>query len=82
MIYNVGKRQTDFSISCADPENFVRGGSALTSFFSFFLVNQGRAGLNTTISVPASARQRNAIRMAFRWRADDVPSLNAGLVAL
>ena len=29
----------------------------------------------------SSARQRNAIEMAFRWRADDGPTLNAGLVA-
>ena len=28
------------------------------------------------------ARQRNAIQMAFRWRADDGLTLNAGLVAL
>ena len=30
----------------------------------------------------SSARQRNAIEMAFRCRADDGPTLNAGLVAL
>ena len=29
-----------------------------------------------------SARQRNAIKMAFRWRADDGSTLNAGFVAL
>ena len=28
------------------------------------------------------ARERKAIKMAFRWRADDVPTLNAGLVVL
>ena len=37
---------------------------------------------NTTISWPSSARQRYAIEMAFRWRADDGPTLNAGSVAL
>ena len=31
---------------------------------------------------PSCARQQNAIEMAFRWRADNDPSLNAGLVAL
>ena len=31
---------------------------------------------------PSSARQRTAIQMAFRWRANDGPLLNAGLVAL
>ena len=28
------------------------------------------------------ARQRNSIKMTFRWGADDGPPLNAGLVAL
>ena len=32
-----------------------------------------------TISGPSTTRNRNA--MAFRWRADDGPTLNAGLVA-
>ena len=36
---------------------------------------------NTAINGPSSARQRNAIEMAFPWRADDGPTLNAGLVA-
>ena len=40
-------------------------------------------GFNTNKSRgPASARQRNAISIAFRWRANDGPTLNAGLVAL
>ena len=34
------------------------------------------------MSGPPSARQRNAISMAFRCRADGGPTLNAGLVAL
>ena len=37
---------------------------------------------NTIISRPSSARQQNAISMAFRWHADNGPKLNAGLVAL
>ena len=37
---------------------------------------------NTTKIKLSSARQRNAIKMAFCWRADDDPTLNAGLVAL
>ena len=37
---------------------------------------------NTTISGPSTARQRNAIKMVFRWRADNGLTLNAGLVAL
>ena len=36
---------------------------------------------NTTISGTTSARQWNAIEMAFRWRANNGP-MNAGLVAL
>ena len=57
---------------CADPESYVRGGPTLT-----FLVDEGREDQNTTIEGPSSARQRNT----FRWRADNGPTLNAGLVA-
>ena len=35
---------------------------------------------NITISGPSSARQQNAIKMVFRCRDDDGPTLNAGLV--
>ena len=31
---------------------------------------------------PSSAHQLNAIEMVFRWRANNGPPLNAGLVAL
>ena len=34
------------------------------------------------LSGSSSARQQKAIYMAFPWRADDGPTLNAGLVAL
>ena len=48
----------------------------------FFLVDEGIEDPNITINGPSSACQRNAISMAFRWRADSGPTLNAGLVAL
>ena len=68
--------------SCEDLENFVRGGPTLTTFFFLrFLVNERWVDQNTTLSGPSSARQRNAILMAFRWRADDGPTLNSGSVA-
>ena len=51
--------------------------STLTSFF-----DEGKEDLNSTKSGPASVRKRKAILMAFRWRVDDGPTLNAGLVAL
>ena len=41
-----------------------------------------REDRNATKSGPSSVRQQNAIEMAFRWRADNGPPLNAGLVAL
>ena len=56
--------------ACADPENFVRGGPTLTTLF---LADEGWVDPNSTIRGPPSARQRNAILMAFRWRADDDP---------
>ena len=67
-----------------DPESFVRGGPTLTSyfcfsFFFFFFFDEGRKDSNTTISGPSMARQRNATQMAFRWRADGGPTLNACL---
>ena len=56
---------------CADPESYVRGGPTL------IFVDEGRENQNTTIGGPSSAHQRNA----FRWQADNGPTLNAGLVA-
>ena len=47
------------SISCEDPECFVRGGSNLDNVF--FLVFKGIDDPNSIISGPSSARQRNAI---------------------
>ena len=46
----------------------------------FFLVDSGIEDPNTAINGSSSARQRNAIGMAFCWRADGGPTLNAGLV--
>ena len=55
------------------------GGPTLTFYFCFlFFFDEGKNYSNTTISGPSTARQRNAIQMAFRWRADDGPTLNAG----
>ena len=45
--------------ACADPENFVRGGPTLTTFF--FVVDEGWVDPNSAIRGPSSARQRNAI---------------------
>ena len=50
--------------------------------FYFFLIDDGIEDPNTTINGPPSARQRNAIKMAFHRRANDGPTLTAGLVAL
>ena len=53
-----------------------------SNFDKVFFVDEGWDDPNTTICEPSSARQRNAIYMAFRWRDDDGPTLNAGSVAL
>ena len=67
--------------ACADPESFVRGGPNLITIF--FLVDGGIEGQKNTLIAPSLACQKNAFEMAFRWRADDGPKLNApGLVAL
>ena len=63
---------------------FQRGSNTDNVFFfsfSFFLVDGWREEQNVSISGPSSARQRNAIEMAVRWRANIGPPLNAGLVA-
>ena len=60
---------------------FCQRGSNFYNVF-LFLVYEGMEDQNITISGPLLARQRNAIEMAFRWRAVDGPTLNAGLVAL
>ena len=65
---------------CADPESFFQWGSNFD--YVFILVGWGIEDQNTAINGPSSARQRNAIEMAFRWRSDAGPTLNAGLVAL
>ena len=49
-----------------------------SNFDNFFLVYEVRKDPNTTGNGPSSARQSTALR----WRADDGPILNAGLVAL
>ena len=59
---------------------FCQRGSNFYNVFFWFDV--GRKDPHTTIRGPSTARQRNAIEMAFCWRADDGPILNAGLVAL
>ena len=65
-------------------KNFVRGGQTLTTFFFFFffffkLMRDGR--IKTPLYAghhrPASETPLNG----DRWRADDGPTLNAGLVA-
>ena len=75
--YNSKSRVYHFT--CADPESFVRGGPI---FDNVFLVDNEREDPNSTISGPSLARQRNANKMAFHWRADDGPTLNAGLADL
>ena len=56
-----------------------------SNFDNFLLVDEGGGkdpNTCTKISGPSLARQRNAIKMAFRWLADGGPTLNAVLVAL
>ena len=60
------------------PESFARGGLILTGF----VFDERREDPNSTKSRPSSARQQNAILMAFGWQADDGPTLNAVMVAL
>ena len=65
-------------------KKFCQRGTKFDNFFFsiLFLAHEGREDPNATVSVPPSARQGNAIEMAFCWRANDGPTLNAGFVAL
>ena len=64
-------------------EHTAVNGGGCNFDFSFKLARvETREDTNTTVSGPSSARQRSAIYMAFRWRADDGPTLKAVLVAL
>ena len=63
------------------PRRFYQRGSNFDQKI-FYFVYRGIEDPNTAINGPSSVRQRNAIGMAFRWRADDGTTLNAGLVAL
>ena len=50
------------SVSCADPESFVRGGGSNFAVFGlFFKLDERRNDPNTKLSGPLSARQQNAI---------------------
>ena len=62
---------------CADPESFVRGGVG-QRFFK--LMREGGSKYNYEWAIIGPPEKRDS--MAFRWRADDGPTLNAGLVAL
>ena len=52
-----------------------------SKFDKVFFFDEGIEDQNTAINGPSSAHQQNAIEMAFCWRANDGPTLNAGLVA-
>ena len=54
----------------------------LSEGVQLIFADEGRENTNITISRPSSARHWNAILMAFRWRADNGPPLNAGLLTL
>ena len=60
----------------------MRGSRKFLEGGYFCLIDGGLEDPNTASTGPSSARQRNAIEMAFRWRADDGPSLIAGFVSL
>ena len=53
-----------------------------SKFDNVFFADKGIEDINSAINGSSSARQRNAIEIAFRWRADAGPTLIAGLVAV
>ena len=55
-----------------------RGSNSDVFFFFFFFFDEGKEDPNST----KTGHNRPANETPFRWRADDDPTLNAGLVAL
>ena len=53
-----------------------------SKFDGFFLIDGGDRGSKYRFNWAIIGPPANAFEMAFRWRADDGPTLNAGLVAL
>ena len=53
------------SLTCADPELFVRGGPNLTLSFKYILVDEGRGDPNTNISGPSSADDGATVNAGF-----------------
>ena len=78
------------SVTCADLEDFVRGGPTLTTFFFFFFWGGGfvfffswweiggsKYHYKRAMIGPAAKRHFNYVR----WHAEDGPTMNAGSVA-
>ena len=80
-IYTIVKDRETFTTPCPCPALIQKVLSEGYQLFLFLVDEERRENLNNT-SGPSSAHQRNAIQMAFHWRADDGPTLNAGLVVL
>ena len=53
------------SLTCADPERFVRGGPNLTFSFKYNLVDEGSGDPNTTLSGPSSADNGATVNAGF-----------------
>ena len=68
------------SKNAADRTTLLVYKKVLSEDVHFFLIYEGKEGSNTTKSGPSSTHEQNAIHMAFRWRTDAGPTLNAGLV--
>ena len=62
--------------------SYMRGSRKFCQRWSNITFDKGKEDPNSTKSGPSSARQQYAIKMAFHWRANDGPTLNAVLAAL
>ena len=69
-------RSLDVDGTCADQKSFVRGGPSLIRFYF-----RGERLQRHPKRGQLSACQRNAIEMAFCWRADNGQPFNADLAA-
>ena len=79
---NINAYITSADQSMRGSRKFCQSGSKFDNVFLFCLFDEGIVDPNANINGTSSARQRHAILMAFRLRADGCLTLNAGFVAL
>ena len=78
---NITIQSYSFYHLCMRGSRLLKALSEASKFDNVFLVDEGKEDPNTAINRHHRPASETPL-LAFRWRADDGPTLNAGLVAL